>query len=33
VTIDTDEKQWESTGKLDAFLMALLSYCAAPETL
>lgn len=33
VTIDTDEKQGESTGKLDAFLMALLSYCAAPETL
>lgn len=33
VTIDTDEKQWESTGKLDAFLMALLSYCAAPEIL
>jgi DNA polymerase III delta subunit len=33
VTLDTDEKQGESTGKIDAFLMALLSYCAAPETL
>ncbi len=33
VRIDMEEKQWESTWKLDAFLMALLSYCAAPETL
>lgn len=33
VTIDTDEKQGESTGKLDAFLMALLSYCVTPEGL
>lgn len=26
VMLDAAEKQWESTGKLDAFLMALLSY-------
>ncbi len=33
VLLDTEEKQGESTGKLDAFLMALLSYCAAPQEL
>lgn len=33
VRVDTDEKQWESINKLDAFLMALLTYCEAPEML
>lgn len=33
VSIDADEKRGESTGKLDAFLMALITYCVVPELL
>jgi hypothetical protein len=33
IMLDTAEKQWESTGKLDAFLMALLTYADNSQTL